>query len=265
MHSRFDAFSRTPLGQQLHALCTGPQRYLEYAALARAGVPSILAITHELADKFAELAQDTTARQYCGALVAEVMRTHGHSLVQARGRASGSLFTYGAVFSPQPTTRDWPTLLAALAGFPDQVSAWVATWPTPLHRTRPQGTGFALVEHLCHLRDLDAVYAERLQAVLVADLPTLPDVDGTALAQARFYLSQPLAPALAQWCASRAALVDTLTRLPPEARQRCGLRDGLHRTSLHELVMAWCDHDATHALELQELRAELIPSTPLPP
>lgn len=259
MHSRFDRFRRTPLGQQLEALCTAPQRYLEYAALARAGVPSILAITHEVAHKFAELANDTTARQFCGALVAEVMRQHGHSLVQARGRASGSVFTYGAVFSPHPVAAGWTELLAALARFPQQVSLWVADWPTHLQCTRPQGTGFALVEHLCHLRDLDAVYRDRLQAVLTTDLPELPDVDGTALAQTRDYLNQPLAPALAQWCAGRAGLCDWLGTIPPESRQRCGLRDRLHRTSVQEWVQAWCQHDATHALELQELRAELDP------
>ena len=59
-------------------------------------------------------------------------------------------------------------------------------------------------------------------------------------------------------CASAAAL-------QPSERQRCGLRDGIRRMSLDELVRELLDHDRTHALELDELLAEFeLPPLPLP-
>lgn len=77
MHSRFDRFRITALGAQLEALIAQPERYVEFAALSRVGVAAIGAIQHEIAHKFPEIETDTTARQFCGAMVAEIMRRHG--------------------------------------------------------------------------------------------------------------------------------------------------------------------------------------------
>jgi len=40
-------------------------------------------------------------------------------------------------------------------------------------------------------------------------------------------------------------------------RKRCGLRDGVRRMSLEDLVREMVEHDETHALELEELLGEL--------
>jgi hypothetical protein len=257
LHSRFDQFRKTPLGMQLEAVLADPLRYVEFAALARAKVASIVAISHELGGKFPELARDTTARQFCGAMVAEVMRSHGHEVVQARGRADGRLFTYGAVFSPLPLQRSFPILLEALDAFPSKLAAAVESFPKTRWTTRPSGTGFALVEHVCHLRDLDAVYAERIRAVLSSKLPSLPSVDGTALALEREYLKDSLPEALAAFGRSRGRLCDRLKSATPSQRKRCGLRDGTRRMSVEELAREAVEHDETHALELDELRMEV--------
>lgn len=257
LHSRFDQFRKTNLGIQLEAVCADRSRYAEFAALARARVPSIIAITHELSEKFPELADDTTARQFCGAMVAEVMRSLGHEVVQARGRADGRLFTYGAVFSPLPLQRSFPHLVEALDRFPAKLAAAVASFPKPLWTTRPAGTGFALVEHVCHLRDLDAVYAARTRAVLARDLPSLPSVDGTAWAAQRGYLKAKLDPALVAFRRLRRRLSARLSAVTERERRRCGLRDGVRRMSVEDLVREMVEHDQTHALELEELLSEL--------
>nr|MBN3728026.1 DinB family protein [Burkholderia sp. Ac-20379] len=118
MHSRFDRFRATPLGRQLEALIDTPSRYIEFAALSRVGVAAIAAIRDEIAAKFPDAAADTTARQFCGAMVAEVMRRHGHELVQARGRIGGAPFTYGAVFGPYPAVLPFDGVRDALARMP---------------------------------------------------------------------------------------------------------------------------------------------------
>ncbi len=48
-----------------------------------------------------------------------------------------------------------------------------------------------------------------------------------------------------------------LGKLTPEQLARCGVRDGVKRMTLEELVRELLDHDRTHALELDELESEL--------
>ena len=106
------------------------------------GVAAIGAIQHEIAHKFPEIETDTTARQFCGAMVAEVMRRHGHDVVQARGRLGGTLFSYGAVFSAYPQLLPFTDVVAALARLPDRLAAYAAHVPAALWTRRPDGTGF---------------------------------------------------------------------------------------------------------------------------
>lgn len=261
MHSRFDRFRTTALGTQLEALIGQPERYIEFAALSRVGVAAIGAIQHEIAQKFPEIETDTTARQFCGAMVADVMRRHGHDVVQARGRIGGALFSYGAVFSPQPLSRSFACVVEQLARMPVMFAGYVARVPAALRSHRPDGTGFSLVEHACHLRDLDAVFIERIDAVRHADLPVIRSVDGTALAEQRDYLHQDLNAALDAFGTARQRLCATLATLEPAQLTRCGLRDGIRRMTLEELVRELLDHDRTHCLELDELLAELPASS----
>ncbi|ONR78515.1 damage-inducible protein DinB [Burkholderia cenocepacia] len=263
MHSRFDRFRSTALGAQLEALIEQPERYLEFAALSRVGVAAIGAIQDEIVRKFPEVEADTTARQFCGAMVADVMRRHGHEVVQARGRLGGALFSYGAVFAAHPQRLPFADVAAALARMPARLAARAAHVPAALATRRPAGTGFSLVEHACHLRDLDAVFAARIDAVRTAELPVIESVDGTALAAQRDYLAQPLDLAVTAFRSGRAALCATAATLDPSQLARCGLRDGIRRMSLDELVRELLDHDRTHPLELDELLAELeLPPLP---
>jgi uncharacterized damage-inducible protein DinB len=257
MHSRFDRFKASSLGQQLEAMIDQSEHYIEFAALSRIGVAAIAAVTDEIAQKFPEVEQDTTARQFCGAMVAEVMRRHGHEVVQPRGRVSGSWFSYGAVFSPYPIKLAWSEIISELALMPDKLSKLITHTPEKSWRRRPSGTGFALVEHACHLRDLDAIFATRIGAILSAHLPDIDSVDGTALAAQRNYIEQDLHAAAQAFAKSRRRLCALLEKLKPEELARCCLRDGIRRMTLEELVRELLDHDRTHCLELDELGAEL--------
>ncbi|MEM5436403.1 DinB family protein [Paraburkholderia diazotrophica] len=257
MHSRFDRFRTTPLGQQLERLLIGRERYIEFAALSRAGVAAIAAVTDEIKAKFPEVEQDTTARQFCGAMIAEVMRQHGHEVAQARGRVGGALFSYGAVFSPQPILLPFAGVIEALSQMPAALSGFASRIPNAQWSQRPKGTGFAAVEHACHLRDLDAIFADRIAAVRNRRLPVIDSVDGTVLAEERDYLHQDMTAAVKAFAQSRKHLCTMLKKLKPEQLARCGLRDGTRRMTLEELVRELLDHDRTHRLEMDELEAEL--------
>jgi len=257
MHSRFDHFRTTPLGAQLEALIARPERYIEFAVLSRVGMAAIAAIADEAARKFPEIEQDATARQFCGAMVAEVMRLHHHEVVRARGRVGGHVFSYGAVFSPYPGKLPLAEVIAMLARMPQTLSETVARIPERRWLQRPEGAGFALVEQACHLRDLDAVFAERIHAVQTVNLPVIDSVNGSVLAIQRNYLHQDLQYAVATFSQSRLQLCSALATLSAESLARCGLRDGIRRMSLEELARELLDHDRAHALELDQLGAAL--------
>lgn len=257
MHSRFDQFRATPLGQQLEALIDDPARYPEYAALSRVGVAAVAAIADDIQERFPEVAQDTTARQFCGALVADRMRRHGHEVVQARGRIGGAVFSYGAVFSARPVVLPFAEVIASLARMPEALAARMAAIDPAWRCRRPAGSGFSMTEHVCHLRDLDSVFAQRIDAIRTAPLPVIASVDGTALAAERAYQEQNPELALAAFRRGRQRLCATLRQLDAAALARCGLRDGLHRMTLDQIVRELLDHDRTHCLELEELAAEL--------
>lgn len=262
MHSRFDQFQKTGLGRQLTALFDSPYRYAEFAALARAGVASIAAICLEVERKFPEAAANATARQFCGAMVAEVMRSRGHEILQARGRVRSTVFSYGAVFSPEPVTLSYAAMISKLSAMPDAMRRYLDTTPEAAVRTRPNGTGFSMVEHICHLRDLDAVYASRISAVLGKNLPMLESVDGTVMARERAYLKQDARKALTQFVRSRKNLCTQLKSIGASARKRCGLRDGVKRMSIDDLVIEAGGHDAEHIHEIEELLPEISSARP---
>jgi len=257
MHSRFDEFRRQPLGRQLEHLIDTPARYLEYAALSRASVPAITAIVHELQDRFPEVNEDLTARQFCGALVADIMRRRGHTLVQPRGRVPGGYFTFGTVWSPRPVPVAFEERLVALGRMPEALEQNITPLKPGLTGVRPQGTGFSALEHACHLRDLDRVFHERLEAILTYEAPVLPSVDGTALAVERRYHAQDLEEALNQFRMNRQELVAAFARLSEDERRRYGLFDGIARVTVDQLIQEIDQHDRTHLLELDELRESL--------
>lgn len=257
MHSRFDRFRATSLGQQLERLIDSPERYIEYAALSRVEVPAVSAVVHDLRKMFPELQHDQTAKQFCGAMVAEVMRRKHHEVLRPRGRVHGELFTYGAVWMGEPQRAAFDELLARLAAMPAELARMAHAIPAGRWRTRPGGTGFSLVEHICHLRDLDRdVYRERIARLLAEDGPALASVDGVAIAAERRYAEQDADTALAAFGLARADLVAQLAATTPGQRQRYGIVDGVRRITLDELVEDIYHHDRTHILELDELDGE---------
>lgn len=257
MHSRFDTFREQPLGRQLEALIDTPQRYVEYAALSRAEVPAVAAIVHEVRQLFPEVEADASARQFCGAMVAEVMRRHYHEVLRPRGRVPGGYFTYGVVWTPTPQQLDWTQRLEALRAMPAQLAAALRAIPAADWRRRPVGIGFAALEHACHLRDLDQIYLQRVERVLSEEMPELAAVNGSEMAREFAYLEQDGAAALQAFLDGRQSLLEALSGAEPAQRGRLCLFGGTRRMSLEDLAEDMLRHDRTHLQEVEELAVEL--------
>jgi hypothetical protein len=127
-----------------------------------------------------------------------------------------------------------------------------------LARRVPGCGSFALVEHVCHLRDLEVEgYGVRLRRTLAADVPHLPDLDGDRLAAERKYLEQAHAPALRALLAARRRNVERLRRVRLVELKRELELDGVGRIPLGDLVLRWRTHDVGHRIEMERLGSEL--------
>jgi transcriptional regulator with XRE-family HTH domain len=156
---------------------------------------------------------------------------------------------------------DFAGMVAALASMPSKVRDVVTLIPRDAWTRRPGNGGFSLLEHVCHLRDIDGDgYRERVERMLSEDRPSLPDIDGDALARQRDYQSQDLDQALSSFTNARWQIAARLAKLTPEERRRTGLMAATREVTIEGLVGIMLMHDSAHLDELSELCGELKPT-----
>ena len=147
---------------------------------------------------------------------------------------------------------------AGLGAMPAKLKAIAVAIPQAAWRSKPADGGFSLVEHVCHLRDIDGDgYRLCLERMLTETCPSLPDLDGDALARERAYQSADLAAALASFTTTRLAVVARLAKLSPEERQRTGLMAGETEITVDGLVEIMTAHDSEHLDQLNDLVREV--------
>lgn len=148
--------------------------------------------------------------------------------------------------------------VAGLARMPITLRQRIDATPAALWRTRPADGGFSLVEHVCHLRDIEIEgYQTRVGRMLNEVDPPLFDIDGGRLAAERDYPSQDLEAAFTALAAARREVTTRLAGLAPAERTRAGIMDGSRRVTIEDLVSAMTAHDSEHAQELDALAATL--------
>jgi transcriptional regulator with XRE-family HTH domain len=153
---------------------------------------------------------------------------------------------------------DFAGMVAGLQAMSAKLKDIAAQIPRSAWRTRASNGGFSLVEHVCHLRDIDGDgYRVRLDRMLTEERPNLHDIDGDALAKESNYQNQDLTDALAAFTTTRWAIVARLAKLTPEERQRSGIMAGKQIT-IEGLAAAMQAHDSEHLDQLAELQTELV-------
>ena len=108
MHARFQAYRATDLGRSIESMARQKDRWIEFALLSKLGMPAVVALSWDIAPLLGDLAESEkrAAKQYCGAIVGEIMREHGYEIINPRGSAqAGGLFTLGAVWAPRDDAR----------------------------------------------------------------------------------------------------------------------------------------------------------------
>lgn len=154
--------------------------------------------------------------------------------------------------------------LAALAAFPDQLTAHYAAIPVNFRNWAPNSWDgipsepFTAIGHVCHIRDIEVDgYRIRFERTLREVNPTLPSLDGMALAIERSYATSDAAEALAVFRRARAETLNRLASLSPEQFARKATFTGYGSVSLKGLVHYLCSHDQQHLSGLQWLLGQI--------
>jgi len=157
---------------------------------------------------------------------------------------------------------DFPRLgfaesIERLAGMPEFLeAALVAVEPADL-LARPGEGEFSLVEHACHLRDLEREgYLVRVRRMLSERNPDLQGFDGTAIAAARNYPSQDARAAARDFAATRREVLARLRPLAADDLRREATFGG-KRISFADLVAMMVEHDREHREEIERLMDSL--------
>jgi hypothetical protein len=116
---------------------------------------------------------------------------------------------------------------------------------------RPAPDAWAAVEVVCHLRDLEESFHDRLALIVVADEPRFPTTHPGRWAVERQYLRHDAGAAAAAFATRRTETLRLLEELPSGAWERAGYQvDSRGRRTVDDFltVMAW--HDENHLAQL---------------
>ena len=133
--------------------------------------------------------------------------------------------------------RKTPIILRALLRDVDQVQAASAT-------DGPDGWSILFV--VCHLRDFEAIYGERLHLMLETDYPKFPHVDQNELPITNRYAEQNLQEVLQSFLEQRRAVIDIYEKLTDEQWARRGLHPNAGDHTVLELAINMALHDVNH-------------------
>lgn len=145
-----------------------------------------------------------------------------------------------------------------LATFPLTLKEAVAAAGSRV-RVRANDGRFAMVEHLCHLGDLEREgYGARIERLLSSEPePQWDDFDGDAVARERNYLEQDSDAALQRFIDARAANVARLRAASEDDWQKRGTHQGTGEVTLRQLAEMMVKHDREHAADIAALLEEL--------
>ncbi len=137
------------------------------------------------------------------------------------------------------------------------VEAAIASVPRDEMAFQPAPDRFSLLEHACHLRDLEREgYLVRIRRMLTEPGPTLESFDGAAVATARAYMLQDGRAAAHEFAAARHESMRLIGTLADADLAREATFAG-KRVSFGDLLAMMVEHDREHRQEIEALRGEM--------
>jgi FMN phosphatase YigB (HAD superfamily) len=151
-------------------------------------------------------------------------------------------------------------VLARMRGHLAALLSLTAELDQPFWRQRPAPREWAPVEIVCHLRDTELeVNLTRLRRMLAETAPFVSAADPDQWAEARDYLAQDPAQALAAFTDARQRTIALLANLDDDQWRAPARHALLGPTTLSEIMGVATDHDLLH---LDQLRRTLSQTAP---
>lgn len=118
---------------------------------------------------------------------------------------------------------------------------------------RDGGTGWTVVEVLCHLRDFEAVYLQRARLTVEQDFPDLPFPNPDELVEINQYQRETLAAAYDAWVSNRRELLTYLESLDDSAWERPANHPTRGRFDLNHQLLLTTWHDMNHIEQITHI------------
>lgn len=148
-------------------------------------------------------------------------------------------------------------LIDLLDSFRSRLQALVESVTDEQLRAAGPGGGWGGVEILCHLRDLEELFIERVDLMLDEDNPQLEAVEDSLWPIARDYLNQDPFEALEEFVELRRQTVDTLENLEISEWGRTGRHPRLGQITVRDYAERAVERDGEHeAMLLRALRID---------
>lgn len=128
--------------------------------------------------------------------------------------------------------------------------------PQALRAFRDGGSGWTVLEVLCHLRDFEEVFFERARLTVEQDNPPLPFPDPDALARERRYGEEMPEGALAVWQGRRAGLLAYLRERSDAEWERPAQHPTRGEMALFDQLFLIPHHDSLHLEQMTRILYE---------
>ncbi len=147
----------------------------------------------------------------------------------------------------EPSLKNPEALLSSLQSTPAVLDTLIRTLKPAEWIARPQEKEWALVEIVCHLRDLDAeVNLPRMLTLMAENDAFIAGQDTDPWAEERQYIKKDGLAAFRDFVMARMKLLGTLKSLSREGWERRARHTIFGPTRLQELVSFMAEHDRTH-------------------
>jgi hypothetical protein len=121
--------------------------------------------------------------------------------------------------------------------------------------TRPTEKEWAVVEVLCHLRDLERdVFPQRIELIRKNNGSLIEGFDEQQWALDRNYKNADPLDALDAFCDARQKNLSILDEIREEELEKIGLHSQFGPLSLRALLADWAGSDLTHSAQIQRIR-----------
>ncbi len=149
--------------------------------------------------------------------------------------------------------------LTALGETPEVLRQLLKDVPANRVSWKPSRNEFSLLEHICHLRDIEIEgLAARLKRLQNEDNPNLPNIDGDRLAFERDYNRQDVDSAFVAFISARTSNIALLRFLPLEDFDRPGNLERVGPVTAWKLISLVVEHDAEHLRVIRELHSRIL-------